>query len=191
MKLNEIAKPVNPEIQRINQELRHIGVTDYKILPDLSVDVDGDIDMSFTQNPFHIQFNMVNGFFDCSGTNISSLKGGPRYVGSTIDCNDTQIETLVGAPQRVDLNFYCINTPNMKSLHGVEKWIPNIIVGGMIWCDQTHLLGLSLIEGINKVRFWNPRPDVKGWMMFNISHHDPFQFQEQLLEHGLTEQAQL
>lgn len=167
MKLSEIANQQNPEIERIKQELKRIGVTKYEILPDLSVDVSGNVFIPQEYTSIPVQFNRVSGLFICNYTKITSLEGAPQHVGGELIICGTDI----------------------ASLRGVEKWIPNIKVDGKIWCDQTHILGLALIEGINQVKVWDER--IAMWIKFDISHHDPFQFQEQLLECRLTEQASL
>lgn len=195
MKLNEIAKQPNPEVERITKELIRLKITSYKLLSDLSVDVNEDVYLPTKYTSIPIQFNRVTGSFYCAYTKITSLKGCPRRVDDTFNVMYTNIATLQDAPQYVGSHFYCANISYLNSLHGVEKWIPNIRVGGEFYCDQTHILGLALIEGITTVRAWHPHfitPGGEGaWVQFDISHHDPFQFQEQLLEHGLTEQAQL
>ena len=152
----------------------------------MTVDVDGHIRMPVNWTSIPIQFNIVSSDFSCAHTKITSLKGAPRYVGGNCLSQESLISTLEHAPLTVGEDFLCYETPYMRSLHGVEKWIPNIKIGGAIYVDQTHLLGLALIEGINSVAIWKDE-----WITFDISHHDPFQFQGQLLEQGFTEQAQL
>lgn len=214
MKLNEIANPKNPETERIKSVLRELGIiSKSKINVDMSVDVRGNVHLKssgYTSIPVH--FQRVSGYFDISFSSISVLKGAPRYVGGDFSCVltpltslryapqyvggdfsclQTSITSLVDAPLHVGNNFLCYSTSKqtLSSFHGVERWIPNIKIGGAIVVSQTHLLGLALIEGINSVLVYPP--NTQEHLKFDISHHDPFQFQEQLLEHGLTEQAQL
>lgn len=161
------------EINRILQQLKEFGVHGQStILHDLSVDIDCSVRLHRMCTMIPVQFNRVNGVFNCSYTLVSSFKKAPRYVQGDFRCHDT---------------------PNMRSLHGVEQWIPNIKVNGVFMCDQTHILGLALIEGISYVGVWDEcaLQGMGDWVGFDVSHHDPFLFQEQLLEHGLTEQAQL
>lgn len=132
MKLHEVANHPNPEINRIKQELRRLGVLGKStILPDMSVDVNGDVALQRKATNIPVQFNRVNGYFGCyRSTLITSLQGSPRYVRANFSCSDSGIATLEYAPVYVGDGFTCSHTPNMKSLHGVEKWIPNIKVGG-------------------------------------------------------------
>lgn len=191
MKLCEVVtKQQTPEIRQIKRELKRLRIiSNSKILLDMSVDVDGDVFIPQLDASIPVQFNHVSSNFYCSHTQITSLRGAPRYVGGNFNCSNTPITSLNSAPEHIGGDFAYYDTPNMRSLHGVDKWIPNIKVGGVFYCDQTHILGLALIEGITHVTLWVKTQN--NWADFDISHHDPFQFQEQLLEHGFTEQAQL
>lgn len=190
MKLNEIANLKDTKLTHINSilwkwKLQKVS----KINPDMSVDVERSLTVPMGWSTIPIRFNRVKGTFTCRGTHLRNLTNSPRFVEGDVDCTSSDLETLIGAPDYIGKDFDCFHLSRLKSLHGVETWIPNIKIGGSICVDQTHLLGLALIEGIDTVVYYSSA--TAKWSHFDISHHDPFQFQEQLLEHGLTEQAQL
>lgn len=65
---------------------------------------------------------VVDGNFDCSGSNIKTLDGSPIKVNYDFDCRHTRIENLVGGPEYVGLNYKCDNT-NIKSFKGIARYI--------------------------------------------------------------------
>lgn len=46
------------------------------------------------------------GNFDCSYTNITSLKGAPREVGEDFECHNTKITSLEGLPEKIGGKLY-------------------------------------------------------------------------------------
>ena len=88
----------------------------------ITIDYDGDIELnwkvdSLTNGLF--QWGNIGGNFNCSGTNITSLKGAPKKC---IDfyCSGTDIESLEGCPENV-FEFKCKNCPKLKTLEGGPK----------------------------------------------------------------------
>ena len=67
--------------QEIHDICEKYDITNYTINPDGSIDVDGNVNLSYmglTKIP--IKFNKVSGYFDCSYNFITSLEGCPREV---------------------------------------------------------------------------------------------------------------
>jgi hypothetical protein len=65
---------------QITKWLDEMDVIGYTINDDFTIDVNGDVDLSFTklvEFPDYIQFNYVNGYFNCSNNYLISLKGCP------------------------------------------------------------------------------------------------------------------
>ena len=84
------------------------GIKNYTINSDGSIDVNGDVDLSFndlTQLP--LRFNKVNGGFDCSYNDLTSLKGSPRWVGGYFSCANNKLPSLEFSPDYVGLGFFC------------------------------------------------------------------------------------
>jgi hypothetical protein len=103
----------------------------------------------------------------CSDISYSGL---PKVVTNHVACHNT-----------------CINT-----LHNIHKTHEQWVIGGTLILPFhcTHIMGLAYIPGIRAVAFTVPgafpsRPPII------VNHDDPFLWQEQLLEMGLVEQAQM
>lgn len=54
-----------------------------------------------------VQFDFVDGDFDCSYKGLHTLKGAPRNVGGDFKCNDNLLTNLNHSPVRVSGNFLC------------------------------------------------------------------------------------
>ncbi len=78
------------------------------------------IDLRFDLNNHNL---IVLHDFSCANKSLlQSLKNGPLYVGGNYDCSNTQIQSLKGGlnPSCLGGEFICINTPLSKKL-GKEK----------------------------------------------------------------------
>ena len=90
--------------------LDSFGIANYTINDDLTIDVNGDVELdhkSLTCFPSFIKFNEVSGSFDCGNNQITSLKGCPTIVGGDFYCDNNQLTSLEGCPTTVGGNFYC------------------------------------------------------------------------------------
>jgi hypothetical protein len=133
MKLNEISDKAN-----IEQILNKLGVKNYTINPDGSVDVDGEVNitsMGLAQIP--VKFGYVSGYVDCSHNNLTSLNGAPREVGGDFWCQRNKLTSLNGAPREVGGNFMCYKN-NLTSLKGAPRE-----VGEDFWCQRNKLTSLK------------------------------------------------
>jgi hypothetical protein len=140
------------------------------------------------------QYPDVTGYFDCSSTNITSLKGAPKEVYGTFDCAYTKITSLIGAPNLVAGGFYCYHT-NITSLKGIGKdYLQE--VGGVIHLNlchnlTSHMLGIMRIKKLKKIYF---DINIKVEAIFNkhlSSDRDIIACQEELMEAGFKEFAKL
>ena len=98
--------------------LDSMGIEDYTIKDDLTVDVDGDVwidDENLDYIP--VQFGVVNGDFSCFDNILKSLKGCPTYVGGGFYCYNNNLISLEHCPIEVDMVFDCDNN-NIVSLKG-------------------------------------------------------------------------
>lgn len=83
----------------IHEFCNHYYIFNYTINDDLSVDVDGNVDLSgkyLQQIP--IKFNKVKGSFNCSACGLTSLINCPTEIHGDFDCSDNFLENLDGAP---------------------------------------------------------------------------------------------
>ena len=84
------------------------GIENYTINPDGSIDVAGDVDLSFNDlTELPLRFNKVTGNFNCGGNNLTTLKGCPRWIGGNFICSYNQLTSLEFSPDYVGGGFWC------------------------------------------------------------------------------------
>ena len=123
-------------------------VKNYKININLTIDVDGDIDLSrknLTKIP--VKFNEVNGDFNISHNQLTSLKGSPEIIGGNFNCYMNEISSLEFCPKEIkgdiniaknkliSLKFLPFNKNrlsfqdnNLKTLEGLNNINTNILL---------------------------------------------------------------
>lgn len=131
------------KLLKITQFLEKYKIENYTINDDLTVDVNGDVNLwakGLTEIP--IQFGKVTGNFWCNHNKLTSLKGCPKYVGGffscgsnnftiidycpeyvgdAFDCDYAPISTLEGSPKFVCKEFSCMGNESLKSLKGIGE----------------------------------------------------------------------
>jgi len=123
------------EVQKI---INILGIENYKINEDLSVDVNEDVNISEKKlKTIPIKFGKVGGNFDCRYNNLTSLQGAPESVGGNFYCYNNNLTSLQGAPESVGGNFDCYNN-NLTSLQGAPE-----SVGGYFGCSNNNLTSLQ------------------------------------------------
>jgi hypothetical protein len=117
-------------------DLSQMGLTE---LPDLSmVIVEGDFDCSSNDlTSLKGVPQNVGGNFNCSFNKLTNLQGAPQTVGGKFECNNNQLTTLQGAPQKVGSVFYC-SYNKLTSLQGAPQ-----SVGSSFVCDYNQLTTLE------------------------------------------------
>jgi hypothetical protein len=87
---------------KIIEICKKYNINNYTINSDLSIDVDGMVNISIRGlKKLPLVFNRVSAYFECSGNQLTTLKGSPRYVGSWFNCSSNNLTTLEGAPDYV------------------------------------------------------------------------------------------
>ena len=88
------------------------GINDYTINPDGSIDVDGNVILSYdfergelTKIP--LKFAKVIGDFECDRNQLTTLKGSPTSVGGDFHCSGNKLISLEYCPESVGSHFYC------------------------------------------------------------------------------------
>lgn len=134
------------KIKRICEEYY---IKNYTINDDLSIDVDGDVDISRCElEKLPLTFRNVTGSFNCSENFLTSLKGSPKRCGKFY-CYDNELESLKGGPKYVkeimncsqnnltDLKYspievfdFISNYNNLTSLIGCPKVVNDFDVSG-------------------------------------------------------------
>ena len=119
-------------------------IKNYTINDDLSIDVDGDIGITFQNLEYlPIKFNYVSGAFVCFFNELVSLKGSPKTVGGYFDCSYNNLKTLEESPQTVNGDFNC-HSNLLKTLEGSPK-----TVGGNFGCSYNKLTDLEHLPEVS------------------------------------------
>lgn len=88
-------------------ELLAHGKYGFVVNTNTSVDLYGKIDGS----AIAVKFNMINGYFDCAGNNLTSLMGCPEEVKGDFMCSENMLTSLEYGPGIVEGNYFCqLNT---------------------------------------------------------------------------------
>jgi hypothetical protein len=114
----------------IHDMCRKYRITNYTINDDVSIDVDGNVDLSgrgLTKLP--LKFRNVSGYFYCSDNELTSLEGCPLSVGVSFYCSDNKLTSLEGCPSSVGVDFWCFDN-KLTSLEGCPS-----SVGGSFYCS--------------------------------------------------------
>ena len=160
------------------------------------------------------QYPDIKGYFDCSDTNLISLKFVPQRVEDDFRCSRTRIISLEFAPKHVEGSFYCYKT-DITSLEFAPQYVGSIFncsdtkitslkgigkdylkeVKGIIYLNDCHelksnMLGLLLVKGLQRIYFDNNEIEE----IFNRhlqGERDILDAQEELITKGFKEYAKL
>ena len=106
---------------QIEQWLNKNGVRFFIINDDLTVDVNGYVDISnnnLVEIP--IQFGIVKGDFYCGSNRLTSLKGSPYEVTGSFHCAANRLTNLDCCPKIIKENLNCVQNP-LISLRGFNS----------------------------------------------------------------------
>jgi hypothetical protein len=124
---------------QIDKICRKYDIKNYTINSDNSVDVDNGVylwDKKLESIP--LNFNIVNGYFECSYNYLTSLKGCPIRVGDGFYCYINKLTSLQHSPQYVESgNFSCGNN-KIKSLQYCTE-----LIRGNFYCYNNKLTSLE------------------------------------------------
>jgi len=163
------------------------NIENYTINDDLSIDVDGDVDLNDLKlMRLPLRFSYVSGSFSCNFNKLKSLEGCPQTVGGSFSCHGNGLESLEGGPQIISGGFYCFLN-NLKTLVGGPQTVGGIYmvhrnkletlkgspqtVGGNFYCYVNDLVSLEgspqTVDGFfdcsyNKLKDLEHFPEVSG-----------------------------
>ena len=128
--------------KEIEEWLINIGIDDYVINKDLTVDVNGNVDISSDITNVNllaipIQFNTIEGDFNCDYNILTSLKGCPKIVNGNFYCHYNKLTSLEGCPEIINGIFNC-GTNNLTSLKGCPE-----MINGDFYCHYNKLTNLE------------------------------------------------
>jgi hypothetical protein len=109
---------------------------------------------------------IIEGDFNCSHNNLTSLIGCPKIVEGDFSCSYNILTTLEGCPKIVEGDFWCFDN-KLTSLEGCPETIE-----GDFYCSQNNLTSLEgcpeIVEGNFSCRY-NPHLTEKDfeWLRKN------------------------
>lgn len=97
--------------EEVVARLKKYNITNYTINDDLTVDVTGDVDLTFKKlKKIPVKFGKIGGSFRIQGNLfLDSLEGCPYHVEGSFNCSRNNLETLEFAPQYVGANYAAMN----------------------------------------------------------------------------------
>lgn len=127
--------------EEIKDWLNKLEITKYTIRDDLTVDVFETISLAYLycKDYIPVQFGIIEGDFNCSYCELTTLKGCPDIVKGNFNCRRNSLTTLKYFPQYIDGNIDCSGN-DLTSLKGVPE-----IINGTFCCSFNQLT--NLIEG--------------------------------------------
>lgn len=159
----------------VQQWLELMNIEHYTIHENLTVDVDGTVDIAFQNlSQIPVQFGIIKGTFSCSDNKLKSLKGAPIEVYGSFDCSHNQITSLIHSPKFVSKNYNCSHN-KIKTL----KYTPKTISGNF-YCNNNSLTSLRYTPKLvrvnyncsnNKIENYDYLPiDVGGDFIYSIDN---------------------
>ena len=108
--LNEAKSENFKTKEEVQSWLDKMRIKNYTINDDLTVDVTGNVKISWNHlTRIPVQFGIVSGYFDCGHNDLKSLQGCPKEVGGDYSCAYNKLTTLEGGPKEVKGNIWCNN----------------------------------------------------------------------------------
>lgn len=87
-----------------------------------------------------VKFNLIEGHFNCSSANLTSLEHGPNFVTKNYLCRNNRLTNLKGGPERVGGNFDCSFNQLVDLRGSPEVW-------GNFICSNNQLVSLEGVSG--------------------------------------------
>ncbi len=123
--------------EEISAWLKNHKVHSFTINPDLSVDVEGDVNLSANHiKRLPVRFSSVSRDFIASGMGLTSLIGSPFKVGGRVDVSYNELTDLAGSPLTIGASFYCSNNKLSSLKFGPAQ------IGGDFSCSHNLLENL-------------------------------------------------
>jgi len=145
--------------KEIDAWLQAAGVKNYTINADMSVDVEGGVNLS-KKNLTHIPVNFrhVSGSFLCEENQLVSLKGSPQSVGRVFNCSNNLLTSLLYGPKTVGASYICERN-QLTSLQYIATTINHVRQMGFyhnpsINCSYNQLSNLEHSPQHTSSSFW-------------------------------------
>lgn len=168
------SKRVVPKTKnQVEKRLKELGITTgYRIrADDLSVDVNGDVDISVKNLEYiPVNFNNIGGNFNCSHNSLTSLEGSPTKAQS-IHCAHNMITTLSHCSRIV--TFINCSHNKLETLEGTPDSIKQLFCGNNLLTTLRHCpQGISQLHCENNLLTTvDLNPKITTLSTLNISHN--------------------
>lgn len=146
-----INKAVNPFKEReVNEAMAKLKLNPqtgrYDCPEGLDYDTVGNFFAKKDGDGFIVNFGKVEGDFDCSEMNLTSLKGAPTEVAGSFSCRGNHLTSLEGAPRKVGKSFNC-SSNSLASLEGAPEEVKGSFHCG--YNDLTSLEGIPTVGSLH------------------------------------------
>ncbi len=126
----------NTEIDKI---CRRYNIENYTINNDNSIDVDGNVSLLGRElKSIPLNFNIVNGWFNCGINYLTSLRGCPVRVGDWFSCWNNELTSLQYSPQYVENSYFSCSDNKIESLQYCTE-----LIRGDFYCSDNNLTSLQ------------------------------------------------
>jgi hypothetical protein len=139
------------EESKIHQICKIYNIENYTINDDLSIDVDGDVNL-YNKNLIEIplKFNRVDGWFSCGLNRLISLDNIPEYVSGNFYCSTNNLTSLENLPKYIGgyINFVDNKIWSFKGIPDSFR--------GEIYCKRNPISEIwNLFKSIKDIEFFN------------------------------------
>jgi hypothetical protein len=176
MKLFKYGSFVRESRDDIDSICKKYGIENYTINNDGSIDVDGDVNLSYSDlNKLPLTFRNVSGYFGCYSNELTNLLGSPISVGGNFHCGNNKLTSLEGSPKEVGDGFYC-NNNQLTSLEGISQEIR----GKKIDCSHNLLVNVKGIKEGWRGKLWIDNNPV--YEIFDLLFKDEYDEYDEVVE---------
>jgi hypothetical protein len=120
----------------------------YHINDDLTIDIEKDVNFRLKKMgdfPSYIQFGKINGGFDCSRCNMTTLRGCPTYVKKFFFCEKNKLTNLKFMPKYIGATFSACDN-NITDLSDL-----NSTIMGDTWLSRNLLSEKEIFKFENRL----------------------------------------
>lgn len=108
--------------KEVNRWLIDYGISDYTINSDLTVDVDGEVNLDSKCLKFlPVQFGKIRDYFFIDDNGLKNLKGCPIEIKGEFSCSKNDIYNLYGFPKNIESTIFFDKNPISKFFQLI-KW---------------------------------------------------------------------
>lgn len=118
--------------------LKEFSISNYSISEDFYITVYGNVNLNgkFNEKSLPVKFKLVDGYFDISNNNLTSLEGAPETVTKDFNCSNNNLTSLLDAPYKVG-DFDCSNNKLVNLSHCPKE------VSGSFDCSSNQIISIK------------------------------------------------